>query len=75
MILALEQLKSKVKVMMEDEEIVLLFDLIREDLAKSMLRTKPNECELREELYLQSHGVTLLERKLTAIADELSEEK
>lgn len=74
MSLTIERIKSKVSILMEDEEFVLLFDMARKELANQMLFTQPNETEKREELYLQSYGLTLLERQMTAIQIELSKE-
>ena len=72
--LALERIKNKVSMLMEDEEIVLLFDMARKDLANQVLLTQPKETEKREELYNQARGLTLLERQLVAISNESFEE-
>lgn len=72
---AIEQLKNKVSMLMEGEEISLLFNMVREELAGQILRTQPNETEKRNDLYWQSYGITLLERKMTAISNDISEEK
>lgn len=60
--------------LMEDEELVLLFDIARKEIAEKMLFTQPNETEKREDLYHQAYGLTLLERQMTAIKIELSKE-
>lgn len=67
---SMEQLRSKVKLMLEGEEISLLFDMVKKDLANQILLTKPNESEKREELYLTANGVDLLSRKMMAISYE-----
>lgn len=70
----LVQLKYKVKDMMEAGEFALLFSIINGDIAKSILQTEINQKETREELYMMSKGLILLEMKFREFANDLIKE-
>lgn len=70
---AIDALKYKVSTIMEGEEISLLFQQIKNDIATQMLHTKPNEVEKREELYFITQGINFLERKMTGYHNDIKE--
>lgn len=70
---AIDALKYKVSTLMEGEEISLLFQQIKNDIATQMLHTKPTERDKREELYYLSQGVNLLECKMTEYKNDIEE--
>lgn len=70
---AIASLKYKVNTIMEEGEVSLLFQQIKNDIATQMLHTKPNESEKREELYYLSQGLNLLERKMTEYKNDIEE--
>ena len=70
---ALNAIKYKVSTIMEGEEISLLFQQVKNDLANQIIRTKPNDADRREELYYITQGIDYLERKMTEYANEIKE--
>ena len=70
---ALNAIKYKVSTIMEGEEISLLFQQVKNDLANQIIRTKPNDTDKREELYYITQGIDYLERKMTEYANEIKE--
>lgn len=72
---ALDAIKYKVSTIMEGEEISLLFQQIKTDIAAQIIRTKPNDAEKREELYYITQGIDFLERKMTEYANEIKEKE
>lgn len=70
----LDQLRYKVKGMVEAGEFSLLFQEINRDIVAQILRTEVNQKEAREDLYLMSKGLTLLEMKLQEFANEITKE-
>ena len=70
---ALNAIKYKVSTIMEGEEISLLFQQVKNDLANQIIRTKPNDADKREELYYITQGIDYLERKMTEYANEIKE--
>lgn len=70
----LEQLMYKVSQLLEGEEISLLFEDIKHDISSQIMTTKPSESEKREELYFMTYGITLLERKMTELANLVPQE-
>lgn len=68
------RLKYKVKSMMEEGDFSIIFNEIREDLSRSILQTAVNQKDEREELYLISNALTLLERKLQEFANDAFKE-
>ena len=67
-------LKHRVRDMVERDDFSILFNEIRKDIAQRILQTGVNQKEERENLYLMSHGLTLLEMKLQEFANEFSKE-
>lgn len=72
---AIESLKYKVSTIMEEGEISLLFQQIKNDIVTQILHTKPNEIEKREELYNITQGISFLERKMTEYHNDIEEMK
>ena len=70
---ALNAIKYKVSTIMEGEEISLLFQQVKNDLANQIIRTKPNDADRREELYYITQGLDYLERKMAEYANEIKE--
>lgn len=70
---ALNAIKYKVSTIMEGEEISLLFQQAKTELATQIIRTKPNDGLKREELYYITQGLDYLERKMTEYANEIKE--
>lgn len=70
---ALNAIKYKVSTIMEGEEISLLFQQVKTDIASQIIRTKPNDADKREELYYITQGLDYLERKMTEYANEIKE--
>lgn len=70
---ALNAIKYKVSAIMEGEEISLLFQQAKTDIAAQIIRTKPNDADRREELYNIAQGIDYLERKMTEYANEIKE--
>lgn len=70
---ALNAIKYKVSTVMEGEEISLLFQQVKTDIAAQIIRTKPNDAEKRDELYYIAQGIDYLERKMTEYANEIKE--
>lgn len=70
----LAQLLYKVNSLIEGEEILLLFNDIKNDISNQISNTKPNEGEKREELYFMTYGITLLERKMTELSNDFKQE-
>lgn len=70
----LGQLMYKVSQLLEGEEISLLFSDIKHDISNKIMTTKPEESDKREELYFMSYGITLLERKMTELSNDYSQE-
>lgn len=66
-------LMYKVSALLEEGEIISLFELIKQDLITQSMNTKPNEGQKREELYHISNGITLLERKMTELSNDFKE--
>ena len=69
----LKQLMYKVSTLLEGEEISLLFQQVKTDIASQIIRTKPNDADKREELYYITQGLDYLERKMTEYANEIKE--
>lgn len=72
---AIESLKYKVSTLMEEGEVSLLFQQIKNDIVTQILHTKPNEVEKREELYSTTQALNLLERKMTEYHNDIEEMK
>lgn len=70
---ALNAIKYKVSTIMEGEEISLLFQQAKTDIASQIIRTKPDDATKREELYYITQGLEYLERKMTEYANEIKE--
>lgn len=70
---AIEALRYKVSTLMEEGEVSLLFQQIKNDIVTQILHTKPNETEKREELYNVTQGLSLLERKMTEYHNDIEE--
>lgn len=68
------QVMYRVKDAMEGEDLSIIFQEIKDDLSQQILRTRPGEKEAREELYWQSYGLTLLERKMQEYVNDLTKE-
>ncbi|MGL5015465.1 MAG: hypothetical protein ACRC6V_14450 [Bacteroidales bacterium] len=66
-------LMYKVSALLEEGEIISLFELIKQDLIIQSMNTKPNEGQRREELYHMTHGISLLERKMTELSNDFKE--
>lgn len=66
-------LMYKVSALLEEGEIISLFELIKQDLINQSMNTKPNEGHKREELYHISNGISLLERKMTELSNDFKE--
>ncbi len=72
--LELVQLKYKVNEMIEAGDFALLFSEINGDIAKRILQTEVNQKDAREELYMMSKGLILLEMKLREFANDIVKE-
>lgn len=70
----LKQLLYKVNDLIEGGEILLLLDDIKHDISKQIMTTKPEDGLKREELYYMSYGISLLERKMMEMVNEISQE-
>lgn len=68
----LEQLKYKVKELMESGDVHSLLTIIREDLGKQIIQTEVHQKEVREDLYHTSKCLDLLEMKLQEFVNEIS---
>lgn len=70
----LKELMYRVKAVVEGTDLSTLFNEIKKDLSDQIVRTKMDEKDKREDLYLMIHGLNLLEAKMQECVNEVTKE-